>query len=172
VSDATWWEWGGKEWSTNAVTCWQRILGMNIRYCTHMCIWLNYITFLDVKFRNYDTIHKSHIKIPHSKQKVRSISEKYHGPSRPGLYPPISSYLLLILFTNSSSTSPQNAQKNKIELRIIQRRKNSRQKVGLGVFGQNRKKGVSSLHTSIARTRRKWKREEYMLLDDAGKKER
>jgi hypothetical protein len=36
---------GEEEWSTNAVTCWQRILGMNTRYCTHMCIWLNYITF-------------------------------------------------------------------------------------------------------------------------------
>jgi hypothetical protein len=131
-----------------------------------------YYVLSHVKFRNYDTIHKSHIKIPHSKQKGHSISEKYHGPSRPGLYPPIPFYLLLHTFRQFQlHVSPKRPEK-KIELRIIHRRKNSRQKVGLGVFGQNRKKGVSSLHTSMARKRRKWKREEYMLLDDAGKKER
>jgi hypothetical protein len=137
---------GEEEWSTNAVTCWQRILGMNIRYCTHMCIWLKYITFLVTS--NFAITIPSQVAHENTSRqpKMRSISEKYHGPSRPGLYPPISSYLLLHTFRQFQlHVSPKRPEK-KIELRIIQRRKNSRQKVGLGVFGQNRKKGVSSLH--------------------------
>jgi hypothetical protein len=106
-----------------------------------------YYVLSHVKFRNYDTIHKSHIKIPHSKQKGHSISEKYHGPSRPGLYPPISSYLLLLHTFRQFQlhVSPKRPEK-KIELRIIQRKNIVVRKLVLGYLDKTEKRGVFSSH--------------------------
>jgi hypothetical protein len=131
-----------------------------------------YYVLSHVKFRNYDTITSRTSKDLTGNKKCAVSQRSITVLADPVCILPFHPIYSSILFANPSSTSPQNALKKIIELRIIQRRKNSRQKVGLGVFGQNRKKGCLLFTLSIARKRRKLRKGEYMLLDYAGKKER
>jgi hypothetical protein len=69
---------GEEEWSINAVTCWQRILGMNIRYCTHYVHLAElYHVLSHVRFRNYDTITSrtsKHLTSNQNAQYLREVS--------------------------------------------------------------------------------------------------
>jgi hypothetical protein len=99
-----------------------------------------YYVLSHVRCRNYDGIHQSHIKAPHVKPKCAVSQRSITVLADPVCILPFHPIYSSILFANSSSTSPQNAQKkNRVENHP--KEKHRRQKVGLGVFGQNRKKG-------------------------------